>query len=152
MCDKWVNIGRCKQSSCTNSHPDWSTQWDGMWLCIQEISKDSKDTKKMLYEAKHGVKDTSTCSNSVRISSHHSGAIESHEQKRVPQQHAPYASETGVTRTHTDTHATTPRHRSRKCYKKKISDTMTDLIRPCHSSAAEHCRYKSRDSSDRDGL
>lgn len=45
---------------------------------IQEISRDFKD-KQILYEAKHGVKDTSSCSNSVRISSHHSGAIEFHE-------------------------------------------------------------------------
>lgn len=62
---------------------DWTkTTPNGMnHTRIKEISTDFKD-KEILYEAEYGVKDTSTCSNSVRISSHHSGAIEFHEKAR----------------------------------------------------------------------
>ena len=49
-----------------------------------EISHNFND-KEILYEAEHGVKDTSTCINSVRISSHHSGATELHEKARATQ-------------------------------------------------------------------
>ena len=48
---------------------------------IREISKDFSD-KEILYEPEHGSKDTSTCTSSVRISSHHSGATEFHERSR----------------------------------------------------------------------
>ena len=52
---------------------------------ISEISSNFKD-KETLYEWKHGVHDTSTCSNSVRVSSHHSGVYE--HQKQVHKYHA----------------------------------------------------------------
>jgi hypothetical protein len=32
ICDKWITTGRCRARDCPNSHPDWSTQWDGAWL------------------------------------------------------------------------------------------------------------------------
>ena len=40
--------------------------------------------KEILYEWEHGVRDTSTCSNSVRVSSHHSGVYEHQKQARKP--------------------------------------------------------------------
>ena len=51
---------------------------------IREISQNFKD-KEILYESEHGVKDTSQCTNSVRVSSHHSGATEFHEKARAIQ-------------------------------------------------------------------
>ena len=51
---------------------------------IREISHNFSD-KEILCESEHGVKDTSTCTSSVRISSHHSGATEFHEKARAKQ-------------------------------------------------------------------
>ena len=42
--------------------------------------------KEILYEWEHGVRDTSKCSNSVRVSSHHNGVYE--HQKQVHKRHA----------------------------------------------------------------
>ena len=46
---------------------------------IAERARNFKD-KEILYEWKHGVRDTSTCSNSVRVSSNHSGVYEHQKQ------------------------------------------------------------------------
>ena len=49
---------------------------------IREISQNFKD-KEILHESEHGVKDTSQCTNSVRVGSHHSGATEFHKKARA---------------------------------------------------------------------
>ena len=48
---------------------------------IAERATNFKD-KEILYEWKHGVRDTSTCSNSVRVSSHHGGVYKHQKQVR----------------------------------------------------------------------
>ena len=46
---------------------------------IAKIGKDYSD-KEILYEMKNGVVDTSDCDNILRVSPHHNGAMEQHEQ------------------------------------------------------------------------
>ena len=85
---------------------------------IAERAKNFKD-KEILYEWQHGVRDTSKCSNAVRVSSHHGGVYE--HQKQVPKisRREPRRTRTINTAnyTHNNTNAShnAPRRRSRKC-------------------------------------
>ena len=115
---------------------------------IREISQNFKD-KEILYESEHGAKDTSQCTNRVRVSSHHSGATEFHEKARAMQHTQTHTTKHNKiytkTRTRTDKH-TPQRARTRrlqKCSKQRPrKGTTTGRTRPCRSSAAEHYRSK----------
>ena len=99
---------------------DWTTPTPNAakHVNIAERAKNFKD-KEILYEWKHGVRDTSKCSNAVRVSSHHGGVYE--HQKQVRKSHAAShdthkqpTPRTVLTTTQNASH-NAPRRRSRKC-------------------------------------